>query len=119
MMGYAWYRTTFDGNMLRNEKDVYLNLGYIDDADEVFINGQQIGASGQFPPNFQTAYEARRIYYIPIEHLDVNGENTIAVRVYDTVHGRWHHIGKNWTLCSSGINQQCHDFGGVMEIQVW
>lgn len=85
--GFAWYRTSFEGSTLKNSKDIYLDLGYIDDADEVYINGQLVGLSGQFPPNFSTAYNARRIYYVPIEYINVKGQNTIAVRVYDTVQG--------------------------------
>ena len=84
--GYAWYRNAFDGEVLNRLEHLYLNLGYIDDADEVYINGNLIGFSGGFPPDFYTAYTALRMYYIPQECINFNGENTIAVRVYDVVH---------------------------------
>lgn len=82
--GYAWYRITLD---LRNvsSQNLYLVLGYIDDVDQVYINGQMIGFSGSFPPNFYTAYNSLRKYPIPTGLLNKNGKNTIAVRVYDTV----------------------------------
>ena len=83
--GYAWYRKTFDGTDLENKTWNYnLFLGYIDDVDEVYLNGHKIGFSGTFPPKFQTAYNALRNYYIPTEYINFNGKNVIAVRVYDS-----------------------------------
>ncbi len=82
--GYAWYRKTFDGDDLEDYKgSLVLYLGYIDDIDEVFINGRKIGGTGSFPPNYHTAYNAKREYYIPQEVIDYDGENVIAVRVFD------------------------------------
>jgi hypothetical protein len=46
--GFAWYRTKFDGSKLDKEEVYYVNLGFIDDCDEVYINGRPIGFSGQF-----------------------------------------------------------------------
>jgi len=62
---------------------MYLSLGYIDDVDEVYINGHLIGKTGTFPNNYTTAYNAKRIYRIPKNVLNAMGENSIAVRVYD------------------------------------
>ncbi|MCO6358103.1 beta galactosidase jelly roll domain-containing protein [Roseivirga pacifica] len=81
--GYAWYRTTFKGSQLEKGKVHYLSLGYIDDVDEVFINGTKIGFSGGFPPDYYTAWNAKRLYRIPNELLDYEGENLIAVRIFD------------------------------------
>ena len=85
--GYAWYRKSFDGRSLGNIENLFINLGYIDDVDEVFINGNFIGYSGQFPPDFHTAYNAKRAYNIPSQYINYEGENIIAVRVFDTVLG--------------------------------
>ncbi len=82
--GYAWYRTTVDLSNISIE-NLYLVLGYIDDVDEVFLNGQLIGFSGSFPPRFYTAYNANRQYYIPPSLINKNGKNVIAVRIYDSV----------------------------------
>ena len=81
--GFAWYRIKFDGSGLPKDKALYLNLGYIDDCDEVYVNGMAIGFSGSFPPKFNTAYKALRRYAIPHEIINYDGENTIAVRVFD------------------------------------
>ncbi len=81
--GYAWYRTSFKLSKANETKDLYLILGYVDDVDQTFINGNLIGVSGGFPNNYRTAYNAFRKYYIPKEYLSKDGENVIAVRVYD------------------------------------
>jgi hypothetical protein len=82
--GYGFYRkkvnipSTYKGRML------YLNLGYIDDVDEVYLNGHKIGSTGSFPPDYNTAFNAERIYYIPEEYIVFDGQNQIAVKVYDS-----------------------------------
>lgn len=81
--GYAWYRTSFKLKTSEAEKDLYLILGYVDDVDQTFINGNLIGIAGGFPPYYRTAYNAFRKYYIPKEFLNKDGDNIIAVRIYD------------------------------------
>jgi hypothetical protein len=80
--GFAWYRKTFEIPGDSENRDLYLILGYVDDADETYFNGTLIGVSGGFPPYYLTAYNALRKYYIP-KQLNKKGKNTIAVRVYD------------------------------------
>lgn len=81
--GYAWYRKSFILDT-KNNRTFYLQLGFIDDVDEVYLNGKLIGFSGSFPPNFETAYNAFRRYPIAPELLNRYGKNVIAVRVYDS-----------------------------------
>jgi len=81
--GFAWYRKEFVITPVFQGQDLYLSLGYIDDADEVFVNGKLVGFSGGMPPHYSTAYDAERIYRIPWEVLNAVGSNIIAVRVYD------------------------------------
>ncbi len=81
--GYAWYRNTFSIPDKYKNKMIYLFLGFIDDVDQVFINGKQVGYSGSFPPHYETAYNVSRRYPIPSSIIDYNNKNTIAVRVYD------------------------------------
>ena len=80
--GYAWYRKNFSIQSLPGSGNVMLFLGYIDDVDEVFLNGVKVGQSGQFPPHYKTAYNVERQYNIPVSLLN-NDKNVIAVRVYD------------------------------------
>lgn len=81
--GYAWYRTTATLPSGLTQGTLYLKLGYIDDVDEVFINGIRIGQTGQFPPDYSTAFRADRLYIIPRKIELENGKISIAVRVFD------------------------------------
>ena len=81
--GYAWYRKTFSTVKDMRNKDIYISLGYIDDVDQVYVNGKLIGFSGTFPPHFSTVYESLRVYPVPSEFLNFQGNNVIAIRVYD------------------------------------
>ncbi|MCF8366526.1 MAG: hypothetical protein K9H16_12135 [Bacteroidales bacterium] len=81
--GYAWYRTTAILPPDLKEAACYLKLGYIDDVDEVYINGIRIGQTGQFPPDYSTAFRADRLYIIPHKIECTDGEISIAVRVFD------------------------------------
>ncbi|RUT79141.1 beta galactosidase jelly roll domain-containing protein [Ancylomarina longa] len=81
--GYAWYRNSFTRPSVVKGKSVYLQLGNIDDVDEVFFNGKIIGKSGNFPPHYTTAYNSNRLYYVPTKLIQ--DRNTIAVRVYDDI----------------------------------
>lgn len=84
--GYAWYRKIFLITVPQKTQFVYLNIGYIDDADEVYINGKLVGSSGRMGPKAQTAYNIPRMYPIPREILNEGKENLIAVRVFDDYH---------------------------------
>lgn len=80
--GYAWYRQYFKLDPSDMASTLFLRLGKIDDVDEVYINGQKIGSSGRFPPNYVSAWNTVRSYSIPTSVVRA-GRNTIAVRVYD------------------------------------
>lgn len=79
--GYAWYRKSF--KIKRIDENLYVHLGRIDDVDEVYLNGRLIGASGESPPHFVTAYQKERVYHIPASLLKLNEKNILAIRVYD------------------------------------
>ena len=85
--GFAWYRKTFDGKKLMSAESYYLNLGFIDDCDQVYLNGKLIGFSGSMPPHFKTAYNTERQYLLPSQYINFSGENLIAIRIFDVVHG--------------------------------
>jgi hypothetical protein len=82
--GYAWYRRVVDVPSSLKDRILTLELGYIDDVDEVFFNEVKIGQSGSFPPYYSTAYNARRLYEIPLNLVNYDKPNSVAVRVYDS-----------------------------------
>ncbi|NRA51098.1 MAG: acetylxylan esterase [Phaeodactylibacter sp.] len=90
--GFAWYRQkVFVPAELKGSAEtlggLVLELGKIDDSDETFWNGRQIGATGSMPPDYVGAYDAERIYTIPFESINFGADNWIAVRVYDHLGG--------------------------------
>ena len=88
--GFAWYRKSFTvPEKFANQKMV-LMLGKIDDIDQTFVNGQLIGAVGNWnfdevPLSFNQNEEWLTIrgYYVPENLLLPGKENIISVRVYD------------------------------------
>jgi len=63
-------------------------LGKIDDFDQTFLNGQRIGATGSMPAlgtqmRLTNDYLQLRAYAIAPELLRKDGDNVLAVRVYD------------------------------------
>jgi Glycosyl hydrolases family 2, sugar binding domain len=81
--GYAWYRKHFRLPEGAEKKTLYLRLGCIDDVSEVYFNGVLIGITGNFPPDYMTAYNVEVVLYLPPNLLNVSGDNIISVRVYD------------------------------------
>ncbi len=74
--GLIWFRKTITLNALDAGKEAVLDLSMIDDSDETFVNGQNIGAT-------KNKYNEMRKYKIPAGVLK-EGRNVIAVRVEDT-----------------------------------
>jgi hypothetical protein len=83
--GFGWYRIHFRMPASITRQDMTLALGHIDDADETFVNGKQVGASGTMPPNYKGAFAESRRYDVPAEVLnwEPGADNVLAIRVYD------------------------------------
>jgi Beta-galactosidase jelly roll domain len=81
--GYAWYRKTFSFPAGHEKEAVFLSLGRIDDAGQVYLNGKLIGTSGEFPPHYLSAYDKTTVFEVPSGSLLVGRDNVLAVRVYD------------------------------------
>jgi len=86
--GYAWYRFEFKLPKGYPDGEQYLSLGKIDDVDDVYFNGKQIGSVYDLKKDGDYRrkgweFNARRIYKIPNDLLSRTGTNTIAIKVYD------------------------------------
>ncbi|MGA9115922.1 MAG: beta galactosidase jelly roll domain-containing protein [Bacteroidota bacterium] len=81
--GFAWYRKHFRTTPAMKDASLYLHLGYVDDACEVYLNGRLVGLGGAFPPDYRSAFDVSQKYPVPPEFLDFTGENVLSVRVYD------------------------------------
>lgn len=82
--GHAWYRVRFYlGQVEEGAEPLGLALPRVRDADEVFLNGVRVGASGSFPPSFETAKLYPTVYPLPASALVRGGWNTVLVHVYN------------------------------------
>ncbi|MFT5301129.1 MAG: sialate O-acetylesterase [Mariniblastus sp.] len=92
--GIAWYRRSFEVPADAVGKQHTLSIAKIDDVDETFVNGKQIGGL--------TDWTALRKYSIPAGVLKP-GKNTIAIRVTDSAGGGGiHGEAKNVFLQAEG-----------------
>ncbi len=85
--GYAWYRTHFGRLDVSSGESLALMLGKIDDTDEVYLNGQLIGNTGELTMADRQVngnyYQIDRVYTFPASLL--MDENVISVRVHDSM----------------------------------
>jgi sialate O-acetylesterase len=86
--GFAWYRVRFRLPADLQDRRVILLLGKIDDFDETYLNGHKIGHTGTMESRSKDipgseAYQQLRAYILPPDDINRNGENVLAVRVYD------------------------------------
>lgn len=77
--GYYWYRLWFVPPPFA-DADVGVSLGTIGDIDEVYLNGQWIGRSGQFYPGGRIAFHQTRVYRLPEGLLKPGQANLLAIR---------------------------------------
>jgi hypothetical protein len=86
--GIGWYRMHFKISAELAGKTLVLLLGRIDDLDETYINGEEIGRTGRIRTNpkrssYSNEYRELRAYTIPAGLLKPGTDNVIAIRVYD------------------------------------
>lgn len=81
--GYAWYRVSVRIPKKLENKSLFFKAGFIDDVDEVYLNGKLLGSLGSFPPSYESAYTQERIYWMNHEMVKFGKKNVIAIRVYD------------------------------------
>ena len=91
--GFGWYRyhVTIPKSLLEKsdlKETVDFNMGKIDDADEVYLNGKLIGKSGGFPKDekgYKSAWSLPRVYRVKANSplIKWDADNVIAVRVYN------------------------------------
>ena len=105
--GYAWYRKTIiipqelKKDAIKNS-GFNLNLGAIDDADQIYFNGKLLGETGKLPPNYVSAYDKIRDWNIDPKDIVWGKENVIAVRVFDES-GNGGIMGENIHLKMRGL----------------
>ena len=80
---FGWYRRTVEIPQKLAGRDVNIAVGWMDNADETFFDGELIGRTGAMPPAEPVSDKKKmRVYTIPAK-LATAGRHVIAVRVYD------------------------------------
>ena len=81
--GAGWYRVTFDLDPSLAIVPLAFACLQIRDVDEVYLDGQPVGRTGEFPPDYDKGTTVERIYDLPPSRTAVPGRHTLAVRVYN------------------------------------
>lgn len=76
--GIVWMRKTITLTAQQAKKEAVLHLSKVDDEDQTYVNGMQVGTNN--------IWEAKRIYKIPAGVLK-EGTNVIAVKITDYTGG--------------------------------
>ncbi|HLJ56925.1 MAG TPA: hypothetical protein VKT77_17935, partial [Chthonomonadaceae bacterium] len=77
--GEAVFRRKVEVPRSESGKDMVLSLGALDDFDDTFFNGVQVGHTDSKTQNW---WQQRRVYTVP-GRLVKPGRNVIAVRLFD------------------------------------
>ncbi|MBI4603971.1 MAG: cellulase family glycosylhydrolase [Planctomycetes bacterium] len=78
--GFAWYRARLRVPEGWRGADVEVRIGWADDFDWTYLNGELLGATGPDAPGWT---KAPRRYTAPRALVRFGDENVLAVRVYD------------------------------------
>ena len=81
--GTGWYRVTIDLDPSLAIVPLAFVCAQIRDVDEVFLDGQSIGRTGEFPPDYDKATVVERIYELPPSRSSVPGRHVLSVRVHN------------------------------------
>ncbi|NVK87327.1 MAG: GGDEF domain-containing protein [Gammaproteobacteria bacterium] len=66
-------------------RDAYpgLIIEEINGADELYLNGERIAKTGNFPPQYENASFYTRFYFLPPDKISFNKPNTLRINIYN------------------------------------
>lgn len=88
--GYAWYVREFDVPASFPTEGLLLTAGMFDEADEIYINGTKVGATGikdDGTYDGSNPWDVERVYALDSSILQYGQTNTIAVRMCNSSGG--------------------------------
>lgn len=80
--GFIWLKTTFKCD---NSKNYRVFLGRITMADKTYFNGNLIGETGSYPPDYFSEWNKNRLYQINKTLL--REENVLLIKIYVNAEG--------------------------------
>jgi cephalosporin-C deacetylase-like acetyl esterase len=86
--GFGWYRKTVvlsDSlqKAIRKANAAVIHLGKFAAAEEIYLNGNLVGKTGDFPDNYMGYHDEERHYLIPASKFNLSGENLIAIKFHN------------------------------------
>lgn len=81
--GIAWYRCLVRAPADWADRDWQLLMEKVDNAYDLFFDGERIGSAGRFPPNYVNGIDAKSEHAIPAALRRPGQWQLVAVRVYD------------------------------------
>lgn len=85
--GYVWYRCLVKLPATWRDTELSFFLEPVDDAREVYLNGQKVGGAGSFPPQFRSGLGSVDRHRVEPQGVLWGEWNAVAIRVY-AVDGR-------------------------------
>ncbi len=82
--GYAWYRCLVRVPAEWQSRPIELFVEPVDDAREIYLNGELVGRAGGFPPQFRSGLGTSDRHSVDAKHVKFGDSNVIALRVYDS-----------------------------------
>ena len=86
-IGYIFLKSTFTVPSEYKHRDLALFLGRVKIASKIYINGHQIGKTGNFPPHEFTEGNKSFLIHIPREYLNYDAENSIMICLWCHAYG--------------------------------
>ncbi|MCL6503992.1 MAG: c-type cytochrome [Pirellulales bacterium] len=81
--GIAWHRAFVRVPAGWAGQELGLAVEQVDNACEVYVNGERVGAAGSFPPNYASGLHMAARHRVPTELVKFGELNVVAIRVYD------------------------------------
>jgi len=79
--GYAWFRCSVQ-IPASWKGDATLFVESVDDAREIYFNGEKIGALGAMPPRFRSGLGTSAELPVSAKHIRPGASNTISIQMY-------------------------------------
>lgn len=86
--GYIWVKTNFTIPDYLERENLAVYLGIVKIADEAYLNGYYLGASGEFPPFPFTQGDVPVYYNIPSTILNYEGSNELIIKFWVDFQGQ-------------------------------
>ena len=83
-LGFSWYRCAIEVPEVWRGRDFELFVEPVDDAREVYLNGNKVGAVGSFPPEFRSGLGEPARHRVDNSAVLFGKLNVLAIRVYDS-----------------------------------